>query len=516
MSTNAKSMDNQSNSRKRLLYNILSNLSIYLINVLIGLLFTPYLIRKLGVSLYGLIPLATNISTYLSIFTLMVNGALGRYLAIDIQTKDVISANKTFNTGFFGTLIITIFILPFLFVLIPKANLVFNIPYGFEDSAVAIFTFAIATFIVTQFDSCFSVSTWVHSRFDLRGLITNFGNITRVILSIVFFESLYPSLNYIGLAMLISSLLVISGDYIVFKRLTPQLSVKLRYLDKARIKEIFGMGWWTVINQIGTLLFINIDLVIANIALGAEVGGRYGSIVLFSTMFRSFATAISSVFSPIIVNKYSNNEHSFVIEFTKRSVKFLGIIVGLLVGLLSGLSKPFLMLWLGSSFTSLWPLMILLIAHLPVNLAVLPLYGVQNAYLRIRLPGIVTIIFGTLNVILAYLLSTRTNLGVYGIALASAIILTLKNAFFTSIYTACVQKIPWNSYLTPIIPGILLTLMGIVAGIFIQKIIYITNWTVLFLMGSCLLFILILFIWYIFLDNKDKLTIRSLLNMTSN
>jgi len=46
--------------------------------------------------------------------------------------------------------------------------------------------------------------------------------------------------------------------------INPNLRVLPNKFDRKRIHELFGMGGWTVINQIGSLLFLNIDLIVAN------------------------------------------------------------------------------------------------------------------------------------------------------------------------------------------------------------------------------------------------------------
>src|SRR3972149_1802921 len=70
----------------------------------IGIWLVPYLIRHLGVASYGLVPLAISITAYMSLLTISLNGAVSRYLTIDLQKKDNKSANQFFNTAFWGSL----------------------------------------------------------------------------------------------------------------------------------------------------------------------------------------------------------------------------------------------------------------------------------------------------------------------------------------------------------------------------------------------------------------------------
>ena len=55
--------------RGRLIVNLISNVAIFGFNVLIGIWYTPYLIRHLGASSYGIIPLVSQITSYMIVIT---------------------------------------------------------------------------------------------------------------------------------------------------------------------------------------------------------------------------------------------------------------------------------------------------------------------------------------------------------------------------------------------------------------------------------------------------------------
>jgi hypothetical protein len=65
--------------KKQLFPNLFSNGIVLGLNILISLWFTPYLIRRLGVEVYGLLPLALVVSAYLNVITLSLHNASGRF-----------------------------------------------------------------------------------------------------------------------------------------------------------------------------------------------------------------------------------------------------------------------------------------------------------------------------------------------------------------------------------------------------------------------------------------------------
>lgn len=294
------------------------------------------------------------------------------------------------------------------------------------------------------------------------------------------------------------------GDAILWKKLTPDLKIKKRDFDKFKIRELFGMGGWITVNQIGSLLFLNIDLIVANIFLGAKVAGEYGTILLFPALLRSLAGSAISVLNPLLVTRYAKDDFTGMGRITKRAIRFMGIAVSLPVGVLSGLGYPFLQLWLGTEFGNLWLLLIILIIHLPINLAVMPLFGNQVALNKVKIPAVVTLVLGLVNLLLSIFFIVHLNWGAYGIAISGAIILTIKNVVFTPIYGARIDKNKWNTYLKSFLPGSIMTILMFFMSYLSTLVINFDSWIKLLVV---ILFFGIIFLTILFsfiLNREDK------------
>ena len=196
------------------------------------------------------------------------------------------------------------------------------------------------------------------------------------------------------------------------------------------------MGGWILINQIGVLLYLGIDLVVVNKMVGPEAGGQYGAVMIWSTKLRSLAGVVAGVFGPTIISLYGRQDTTGLVAYCRRAVKFVGLVMALPTGLICGFAQPLLGIWLGPSFEPLAPLMMLMSIHLCVNLAVFPLFNIQVATNRVRVPGILTCVMGVGNLGLALLLAGPVGWGMYGVAAAGAVMLTAKNLVFTPIYGA--------------------------------------------------------------------------------
>lgn len=172
--------------------------------------------------------------------------------------------------------------------------------------------------------------------------------------------------------------------------------------------------------------FLQIDLLTANLMLGASASGKYAAIIQFPLLLRSLAGTIASLFAPIMTSYYSKGDMEGLMNYANKAVRLNGLLLALPAALLGGLAGPFLTIWLGPSFSSIAPLLFIHAGYLVVSLAFMPLFYIWTAFNQQKTPAIVTLLLGAVNVVLAVTLSGPAHLGLYGITLAGAISLILK------------------------------------------------------------------------------------------
>src|SRR5262249_24646763 len=95
----------------RFALNLVSNVAQLVLTMIVGAWYVPFLVRRLGPAAYGLIPLASSITSYMALITLALNSAVSRYLTIAIEQQDHERANLIFNTSFWGNLGLTLLLL---------------------------------------------------------------------------------------------------------------------------------------------------------------------------------------------------------------------------------------------------------------------------------------------------------------------------------------------------------------------------------------------------------------------
>ncbi len=429
----------QSVRRGRFRTNLAASTAAFFFSALLNLWLTRYLVGHLGVEAYGLVPLAASIVSYMGIVTLALNVAVGRFLTISLERGELAEANTTFNTSLLGTFILV------LLLSAPAALVAYNVgrlvvlPLGQESGARWLLGGALFAFLATTLASPFEVATYCRNRLELRSLISVLSAGARVLFIFVLFTMAGTNLRFVGWGFVVGGCVYFGAALLVWRVLTPELRVHPAAFSLGYLRRLLGTGGWVVVNQVGSLLLLSVDLMIVNRFLGTVAGGRYAAALQLAVFLRLLAAALAAVFGPSMLFRYAEDDIDGLVKLACRAMKLLGLVMAIPIGLVIGFSRPLLGTWLGGDFVSVAPLLVLLAVHLPINLSVQPLFYIQVATNKVKAPGVVTCLTGFGNVALAIWL-VGGGLGVYGVALAGAIMLTAKNVLFTPLHAAGILR----------------------------------------------------------------------------
>lgn len=508
--------EKQETFSKQIPKNLLANILYFVLNVLIGLFLVPFFIDSLGVASYALVPLATSITSYVNLVVQSLNTSVSRYLTIDLQRNEFKKSNITFNTALFGTLGIILLMLPFVVLISYYSPSFFEIPTSQENAARILFLGVISSFLLRAWGSNFGVSLFAYNRLDLQNLVNAVNIIVQVGLIVILFKLYSPNLVYIGLAYLMGAVAALILTIIFSRKINPHLKVNIKDFRRSKVNEITVMGGWVIINQIGSLLFLQIDLIVVNKLFGTVAGGEYSVVLTWSMMLRTIAGMLVGVLTPVTLTYYAKGRINELISVSKSTVKLTGLAMALPIGYICGFAPQLLSLWVGPEFAKLSLLMVLMLSHLVINLPVMPLFAINVAYNKVKIPGIVTFIMGIGNFLLAVLIPYLTGWNYYGVALAGAIMLTLKNAFFTPWYATKILGIPRNTFLNSMLPSVFA--MAVTAGVscVVANYFQISGLIQLLASGIVLTMIYMYSIWTFIIENKERKIIEKSLPFSRN
>lgn len=448
--------------------NVFYNLIMFVINAVIGIFLPPFIVKSLGMSIYSLIPLSMSITSFMLIVTIAINGALSRFLSLDFEINSH-EVNKTFSTSFYMLIIIFLILSPFVIFFILYPNSFLNIEIKYISDARLLFCTTILAFIFNTFSSLYNSITYVKNRIDLRN-ISLIINRLGIILVIGFLFLLgYINVQAYGISVLIATIGSLVYSIFTTKKIFPELSIKYSYFDKQKFGKIYKLGFWLIINQVGVLLFLQTDIILVNKTLGAEMSGVYGTLLQWSFLIRSVIGIIAGVLGPLTLNLFANGKTSELIVLTKFSTKIIGLFSTIITVVLMYFSSDILYVWLGQNYIQYKWLLVIVLFHLGFNLGYSSIINLNIAYDKAKIPGIVTLVTGSLNILLGYYLLKYTDLGLIGIAISGAISLTIKNLIFTPIYTSKILGINLFIFFKPIIPSLIITFLGVCLTYFVPS-----------------------------------------------
>lgn len=494
--------------------NSISNFLVFFSNVLINIWIVPYLINRLGVAVYGSFPLSVSLIGFMNLATFSLNNAVTRYLTISIQQNKFKDSNVIFNSSLFGSLYIFLLLSPFVCIFMFNIKSLITIPTGHDNDIIYLYIAMLTSYIVTTFSGNFCSSLFAINRIDLKNIPDIVSNVLRAFFIIILFFVFSYNIFYVGLSYFISSIFGLFTAIFLWKKYTPNLNIKYSFFDWSMFKTLSALGFWIIINQLGSLLFLNVELIVVSKLFGPTACGEYASVLQWSTLLRNVAGVIAASLTPLVMIHYAAGRFSDVVSLMRISMRIMGFSMAFFVGIICGFARPILKLWLGPEFQQFDVLLWVQISHLVINLAVLPLFAINLTLDKIKVPGIISLLLGIINIILAISLSKFSTLGITGVALAGAIILTLKNALFTPWYCSRILNVSLRPYITIIIQSLISFSSIFIITYSLSNQIYYKSITIIILISSFLLVLYSIVQWRFIFSSDEKAFLLSCLPNT--
>jgi membrane protein EpsK len=505
-------MDRQVNNRNKFgvlqfIKNVGTNVGLFIVNTIISFWFTPYLIRSLGSELYGFIPLVTSVVNYFGIITLSLNASTGRYLMIEVEKKNVEKSNIIFNTSLVSIITMIFAAIPLGALLVFYAADIFQVPIDNQRDIQYLMIGTILAFFLKTLRSGFSIATYTQNRFDLSNILAFLGRLGQIGIVISLFTIDHPHLIYAGMGIVVVSLISFLGDLSLSKKLLPNLKINLGMFSRDLFKEMVGTNFWMLINRFGYLLFMNIEMIVANRFLALSMAGMYGALLTIPNNLRTISHTVSGIWGPLILSKYSRDDLPGIDRVAKTSIKMIGLSTALPIGFFCGVSGEFLGLWLGVEFKVLSWVAVIMALNVLINTLTLPLFSIYISMNRVKTPAVVTCLTGIIYFAVSVVFTQW--FGPLGLAAAGGVVLSFRNVFFVSIYSAILLKKKWWHYLINLIlPVITSVVIGLASYGFIQ-VFTVENFFDLIVAGCMISVIYIIYAYFIGLSTDEK---ESILN----
>lgn len=494
--------------QKRFSKNLLSNIIYFILSIIVGLALVPFFLDTLGESAYGLVPLATSLTSYVTLFIDGVNESISRYLTIDLQQGRLKKAITTYNTALFGTLGILIIMIPVGIVAAVFSPTFFEIGTANPVDVMLLFGLILASVYVRAWSSNFMVTLFAYNRLDMRNYINNLNLLVQVVAVVILFAVAGPTLPNVGLSYLLAAVAALLLAVILSKRVCPTLQVSITSFSFSHLKEIVGTSLWIVLAKLGVVLRSQLALIIVNVMFGTIAGTEYSLVLTWNTLIISIISLITNCFVPMSYSYRAKDDKEGLTRFTQFTVKMVTLATALLVGLVSIFAGQLMTIWVGAEYADLAILMMIVTVGCLFLVQSSCCASINAAYLRVRMPAYANLVAGSANIILALLLAPV--LGIYGIALATTIATFFLTAFFSPMYGAHILKKPLNTFMKPAITGYVAFCILLVCGLIFTVIVTVSGFLDICLAGGLFAVIYCLIIWFVVMKKEERILLLTI------
>lgn len=465
---------------KQLSINLVTQIISFGLNLAISFFLTPYVIQYIGKEIYGFVSLANNFTSYISVFTVALNGMLGRYVTVAFARKDYNTASKYLTSVIIANVGVMLILTPITILFVINLGSFINLPIGFERDVKLLFILMFLSFLINLPGCCYNSAPYATNRLDKSNICNMIGNIIRIVITIMMLILLQPRVWYVGVGMLISNIYVISRNVQYKKTLLPQVKISRQYFDWKFVKELLSVGMWNSINQLTNMLMTGLDLVIANLFISVLSMNLLSYAKMIPIQLTSLISMIAGLFAPQMTVAFASGDKQKFINETNFAIKICGFLCSVpIIGLIV-FGENFFGLWLRALTVEevkiVTILSILTILPQLFSVYIYPLYTVNSVTTKLKTPVMVSLALGIVNVILVFVLVKITSWEIYAVAGVSSVISTVRILVFTPIYASHSIGAAFTTFYKPLMRGLLSN--AIMVGIFcvIKGLFIIGNW----------------------------------------
>lgn len=430
------------------------------INTLITLLLVPMITSTIGNDAYGFVTLGKNVAQYAMMITAALNSFASRYIVVAYHKNDKESAKIFFTSTFYGDLILGTALFAIAMVGIAFLEKLLVIPEDLVPDVKLLFFFVFLNFWLVTISTAFSASAHIKNKLYIAGIFKTLSYLSEAAVLIICFLFFPPHVFYVGLGLAVAAFVVAAGNWEMCRRYTPDLKPERKNFSLTAIKRLVIDGVWTSLNSLGDALNSGLDLLICNLMLSPLAMGQLAISKTFYSMFASMFTLVGQAFEPMYLKSYAENDKKTLLSEFRVAMKLSGMLSNLVFAGFVALGMSFYELWIpGEDIALIYTLTVINNMVTIPGGPMQPLYYIYVLTLKKKLPTLITIGGGFLNVLGMYLLIRYTGLGVYAVVWTTVAVMAVINFITNPLYMAHVLQLPWWTFY----PGILRNLVSCAA-----------------------------------------------------
>lgn len=458
---------------KQNVINISASIVNMLITTLISFCLSPYIVKNIGVEANGFVTLANSFITYATLASTALNSMGSRFLMIAYYNDEKEKVEKYYSSLFFADLILAWILGSMGAVCVWRLEFILEIPKILVSDVKLLFGILFLNFVLATTITVWNTGPYIKNRLYLDSLTTAVNSVIRAIVILGLFLCLEPSVCFVGVGTLAGGVVGYTLRFFYKKYLFSDLKAKINNFSFSIIKELVSSGIWNSISSLGTILTSSLDLLVANLFVGATAMGVLSVAKMMPTFVSSLISTIAAVFTPSLIIDYAKGKKEGVVNTINQSSKIISVICSLPLGFLIVYGKEFYLLWQPSQDAELlYSLSIITILGRVFFTGTEPLFNVFTVVNKVKQNSVVTLLNGFISILITYICVRNTNWGVYAIAGVSVVCCFLKNMLFVIPYSAkylgLKKKTFYNTVVYSIVCCVVLCMFGSIEKMIVE------------------------------------------------
>lgn len=504
-------INNTSNSIKEIKKgSIISYFTIFL-NIILGLIYTPWILHTIGSSDYGLYTLASSfVALFLLDFgmSMAVSRFISNYRAKNKQ--DCINSFIGLSIKFYVVicaiaavaLLIAFFFLEKIYTgLTPQEVSKFKIIYVMTGFFV-IFCFPVNIFngILNAYEK------YVY----LKGtdVVNKIGTVVATIIALLIYPNVFVLVAIISFFNVLS---FITKVIIVFKKTPARISFSKN--EEVTFKSVFSFSALSTLNTISQQLTINLIPTVLGMVTNSLAITIYGFARVIEGYVYNISQGINGFFMPSVSRIVKDKDDAKdVLPLMKKVGRINYSVIALLLIGLGVLGKEFVHLWAGDEYKELYFCFIFLTAHYLISAPQQIANTSVNVLNKLKYTSTANLLFSLISLVAVYFVSSK--FGVLGTCVVVFIFNILKQIYYNFIYIKVLKINIWSflkdCYLKTLFPVLLTLILSFVFIYFVPlNADGLIGWVYFFIKVVTITLIYFILMWFFGWNKDEKNLIKS-------
>ena len=485
---------------------VVLNYLIITLNIVIGLVYTPFLLKMLGQSEYGMYSLAQSVITYLVILDLGFGNAVIRYTAkfrAESKTREAESLFGMFLL-IYGVIAIVAFI--------AGTAITMNLDLFFSNTMTTSELKTIKTMLwLMTFNVVFTfpMSIWgnimtAYERFAFLRLVRIATQIANPLAMFVLLLMGHKAISLVVLTTILNVITLLFNFWYCSHYL--KIHIRFDHFDLSLLREVGIYALWIFVSAIVDRFQWYTGQFVLGIYHGTSAIAIYALAIQLVTFYMMFSTAISSVFLPKVTKIVTTgNDIEQVSNLFLRTGRIQYVIMALVLSGYIVFGQQFIYLWVGPDYSDSFFIALLLM--IPLTVPLIQNLGLSVLEARNKMRFRALLYFSIALVALAVSFPLAKYYQGIGTALATMGAMFVGHVLIMNIYYYRAQKIDIPLFWKNIIRMSIAPFFLVVASLFVLSYfhLYANTWSKLF--GQIAMYLVTYFVvvWFLSLNVSERM-----------